>query len=201
MSLERVNGQVPCLNFQAGEIIYQQGDPASDLLVLGSGSVQLTFRNGHEPIRYTIKPLAMLGEEAFDGRTHSATAAAVTACELLKFPLERLNDFMGDPDLSGLLWDAAIQRGKVSTSLAARVMLEPTSRLMAQFLLKSAHDNRGSLIIKPFVIAQIAPEVGRRRGAANKCIRKFEKAGIIGISGLSARTCRILDPDQLKKIS
>jgi CRP-like cAMP-binding protein len=73
----------PVRSVKAGDAIFREGDPALELLVVKSGSVEIRIRN--RPID-TLGERSIFGEMALiDGRPRSATALALTDTEL--FPL------------------------------------------------------------------------------------------------------------------
>lgn len=74
---------LPTKSYKAGEIIFRQGDPASELFVIEKGSVAIQLGNRRLD---TLGPKAMFGEMALvDGNPRSATAVADTDVTL--FPV------------------------------------------------------------------------------------------------------------------
>jgi len=71
----------PVISFKAGDVIFREGDPAPELLVIKSGTVQIRIRNR---LIDTLGERSIFGEIALiDSRPRSATAVALTDTELI----------------------------------------------------------------------------------------------------------------------
>ena len=71
----------PIISFKAGDVIFREGDPARELLVIKSGTVQIRIRNR---LIDTLGERSIFGEIALiDSRPRSATALALTDTELI----------------------------------------------------------------------------------------------------------------------
>ena len=71
----------PVHSFKAGDVISREGDPAVELLVVKSGTVEIRIRNR---VIGTLGERSIFGEMALvDGRPRSATALALTDTELI----------------------------------------------------------------------------------------------------------------------
>jgi CRP/FNR family cyclic AMP-dependent transcriptional regulator len=74
-------GRVPVRNFKAGETIFEEGDPATELFVIQSG--QLAIQTGDRRLD-TLHPNNIFGEMALiDTSPRSASAIAVTDVTLV----------------------------------------------------------------------------------------------------------------------
>ncbi len=72
---------LPTKSYKAGEIIFKEGEPASELFVIQQGSVAILLGNRRLD---TLGPKAMFGEMAIvDGSPRSASAIAETAVTLV----------------------------------------------------------------------------------------------------------------------
>jgi CRP/FNR family cyclic AMP-dependent transcriptional regulator len=73
--------------FKAGETIFSEGDPGEEMFVVRKGTVSLKI-NGQ--LIVTAEEDETFGEMALiDGRTRSATAEAVTDCEVVPIDSRR----------------------------------------------------------------------------------------------------------------
>jgi CRP-like cAMP-binding protein len=73
--------------FQAGEVIFERGEPAACMYVVAEGEVDLSI-GAHE--LETIGPAGIFGELAvITHEPRSATARARTACRLVEIPEAR----------------------------------------------------------------------------------------------------------------
>jgi CRP/FNR family transcriptional regulator, cyclic AMP receptor protein len=66
----------PVRNFKAGEVIFQEGDPAEELFIVKSGKVEIRLGNR---LLETVPELSIFGEMALvDHSPRSATVVALT---------------------------------------------------------------------------------------------------------------------------
>jgi CRP/FNR family transcriptional regulator, cyclic AMP receptor protein len=66
----------PSLNFDAGEVIFREGDPAKELFIVKSGKIEIRLGNR---LLDTLPELSIFGEMALIDRSpRSATAVAAT---------------------------------------------------------------------------------------------------------------------------
>jgi CRP/FNR family cyclic AMP-dependent transcriptional regulator len=71
----------PVISFKAGDVIFREGDPALELIVIKSGTVEIRIRNG---LVDTLGERSIFGEMALiDSRPRSATALALSDTELI----------------------------------------------------------------------------------------------------------------------
>jgi CRP/FNR family cyclic AMP-dependent transcriptional regulator len=71
----------PIIGFKSGDVIFREGDPARELLVIKSGTVEIRIRNS---LIDTLGERSIFGEMALiDSRPRSATAVALTDTELI----------------------------------------------------------------------------------------------------------------------
>lgn len=91
--LEALSLRLEEVRFQAGDTIFQEGEPGGRLFLIQEGSVDISFGQGKELVRLAnLVPGQYFGElSLFDGEPRSATARAARPCLLLA--LDR-KDFM-----------------------------------------------------------------------------------------------------------
>ena len=71
----------PLRSFKAGDVIFREGDPAVELFVVKSGTVEIRIR---DRLINTLGERSIFGEMALvDGQPRSATASAATDTELV----------------------------------------------------------------------------------------------------------------------
>ena len=71
----------PVRSFKAGDVIFSEGDPAAELLVVKSGTVEIRIR---DQLIDTLGERSIFGEMALiDSGPRSATALALTDTELI----------------------------------------------------------------------------------------------------------------------
>jgi CRP/FNR family cyclic AMP-dependent transcriptional regulator len=83
--------------FPAGAVLFVEGDPAHEALVLLSGAVKVSVGSteGKEIVLEVFEAGALLGElSVIDGRPRSATVTALTPVEVLAVASGSFNDFL-----------------------------------------------------------------------------------------------------------
>ncbi len=79
--------------FKAGQVVFQEGDPGKAMYVVNSGRVEL--RHGGRVLEVVEKG-GIIGELAIVDRSpRSATAVALTDCELVSIERKRFGYFVG----------------------------------------------------------------------------------------------------------
>jgi CRP-like cAMP-binding protein len=92
-TLERVASLATQRRYDQGEVICSQGDPGDALYAVVTGKVRISTgaADGREIFLNIMEPGDTFGEIALlDGGTRTATAMAVTACELVSLRREHL---------------------------------------------------------------------------------------------------------------
>jgi CRP-like cAMP-binding protein len=110
----------------AGDYIYRQGDPATDLFLIEKGSVELVKgASGDEGVLRTLEAGDFFGEASLlAGGPRESSARAATSCDLLKVDGPTLKELLRDPEvalrmLRRLSYNlAALQEKKLQTEKA-----------------------------------------------------------------------------------
>ena len=91
MSASSFEEGLNCLNYQTGQVIFEEGDPANSAFMILSGSVMIVKRTQAEDVVLTtLKANQAFGELALiDGTRRSATAIAAVATKLAVVPAAR----------------------------------------------------------------------------------------------------------------
>ena len=90
-------GGFPSKTFQAGQVIFQQGDLSrSEAYLIDEGRVEVRRRSGeHERVLRILVRGDLLGEVAlFRDAAHSATAVALERVTLIVIPSDRLENIV-----------------------------------------------------------------------------------------------------------
>ncbi len=111
--------------FDAGEILFSEGQPGNSLLVLASGSVRVYVRNigaGNTEVRL-LQEGAFFGEiSVLSGKPRSATIVTCTACEVLVLERETLDSIAVDhPQILATLREIYAQRHDSVEEMRARI--------------------------------------------------------------------------------
>lgn len=196
--------------FGRWKLLYTQGAPAEDVLVLGQGQVQLlrTLPGGHEMGLGIRDPGEWCGEETIAapiGAVYHERAEAMTEVEVLAIPyvvVHRL--FMdGGEFAASMAIHLFRQRAALEARLAAALYTTVEARL-AGFLLEASERwgvpkaEGGRLIASPLTHADIAGLIGTMRTTVTTMLGQFRVDGLIRFDG---RRVVVIEPAVLRKMS
>jgi CRP-like cAMP-binding protein len=160
--------------------VAQQGEPAKNLLVIGSGRVKLERIIGHRGPGETV------GETALAGSAHMTESAVVLDdAEVLVLPLAGLRKLMGsDEGVRKAILGILVQTRLAAEQRLESLLLHGVEARLIDFLLASvkrwgeAHPS-GQVISAPFTHADIALLVGSTRETVTLVLGKLKRAGLI----------------------
>jgi CRP/FNR family nitrogen fixation transcriptional regulator len=185
------------LKFRKGEIVYTQGDPATDWFEVMSGTVRTCFlySGGHRQLTGFFYPGDVFG---IDNGHYASSAEAVTAVTLRRCG----RGFGEDEQLS----DAAPVHGALESALSnaqACIFLlgrRTAAERMAAFLLTTA---RRFAIDKPFHLpmsrADIADHLGLTIHTVSRTLSEFVRRNLISLNG--PQSIMIEDRRGLKRLA
>jgi thioredoxin reductase (NADPH) len=107
---------------RAGEVLYEEGDPKSDLFVILSGLVAVVQRRGARERQLAVHgPGRFLGElSLLTGQPMFLTAVVRADGEVLAVPVQRLSEITAkDPSLADTLLRALLQRRRLQVEMGA----------------------------------------------------------------------------------
>jgi CRP/FNR family cyclic AMP-dependent transcriptional regulator len=187
-------------SWPAGASIFVQDDPGTSMMLVRSGTVRIGYPTpeGRTFLLAELGPGSVFGEIALlDGGPRSADATAATDCTLWAF--ER-RDFLPLLEHNWKLADAVLRvvcgRLRSADAHIADLAFSDLPGRLAKALIARAHPGpRGSTQVTDTQGA-LAAMVGGSREAVNRCLRKWQKGGLVAMSD-----GRILlpDPDALAR--
>ena len=176
--------------FHAGEPIFRMGSPGDQMMALISGIIRISVRfdGGKELLLAIIQPGEVFGELAvLDEKERSADAVAENACTLAI--LDRrdiLSFFERTPSAWPKLVAVLCQRlRRTNEGFAEVALLELPVRLARTMLrVSDSQTNPAGAITSEIRFSQreLASMVGSRRETVNKCLRTWQRSGIVKIS-------------------
>jgi CRP-like cAMP-binding protein len=197
----RLRGQTHCasaqvsgilLKFRKGEIVYAQGDPASDWYEVISGTVRTCYlyTNGQRQLTGFYYPGDVFGIEA---GTHCASAEAVTSTTLRRIdrnarPDQSLTtslalsapDYPAPPPPSSAL-QSALKNAQDSVLLLGH---RTAAERMAAFLLTTSRRiGRDKLFQLPMSRSDIADYLGLTIHTVSRTLSDFVRRGLITLNG------------------
>ncbi len=161
--------------FNAGETIFSIGSPGDQMMALLSGAIRIsvTSSDGKELLLAIIQPGEVFGELAIlDNKERSADAVAETACTVAM--LDRrdiLSFFERNPSAWPNLVKVLCQRLRHTDQVFAEVALLHLPVRLAKAMLRIQFSQR-----------ELANMVGGSRESVNKCLRNWQRNGLVRIS-------------------
>jgi CRP/FNR family transcriptional regulator, cyclic AMP receptor protein len=197
-ALRRVLGTARSLRCRRNDVIFAEGDDATELFIVRSGRIAIGKQSpdGRESLVALMEEGDLFGEmPLFDDEPRSAQARALEPSELLSVPYPPIKAVLEErPEL---LWEvvAVLSRRIRSTdeALADSVFLDVTGRT-AKRLLELAGDAEEFTL--PITQEELAGLVGASRERVNKAISAFVRLGWIEQVD---RHYRITDRTQLSR--
>lgn len=188
--LDILVGALQLTKYGRGQIIFQQGDTSRRLYVIVKGKVRI-FKSspaGHETSINIFSTRDVIGEFAtIDNQPRSATAKAISRCELLEIDSQTfLAYFRQMPDLALGLARTLAAKVRWTAAFAETVaQYDAAGRLLHTLLLYK--DQLGEEIEpgKQYVLdlslnqTDLASLIGARREWVNRLMRDWKKRGLI----------------------
>lgn len=190
--------------FPAGAVLFLEGDPAHEALVLLSGEVKVSVGSaeGKDIVLEVFEAGALLGElSVIDGRPRSATVSALTPIEVLAVAAGSFNDFLDRHPvvLRRLLIDVI---GRLRTRVRHQLEFgagDALGRVCAR--LADLADRYGApqadavVLQSPVNQSELAAWTGLSREAVVKALRALRQLGWIDVQG---RLIVVRDPERLR---
>ena len=168
----------PC-SFRRNELIFAEGDDATDMYVVRNGRVAIASRSvdGRTSVLALMEAGDLFGEMSmFDGEGRSAEARALEPSELLAIPFPAVRTAL--EERPGLLWEVTALLARrlrlTDAALADSVFLDVPGRT-AKRLLEIAGD--ADEFTLPVTQEELAGMVGASRERVNKAISAFVRLG------------------------
>ncbi|MDR2945485.1 MAG: Crp/Fnr family transcriptional regulator [Candidatus Adiutrix sp.] len=166
--------------YEAGEIIFEEGDPGLGFHLVAEGRVKIfkSQPDGREHLLHLFGPGEPFGEVAiFLGRGYPARAQAVAQTRTVFFPREALRNLIAqNPDLAFGLLAVLSQRLVRFAGLLEDITLKKVPARLAAFLLSSAEGGRVELRLTK---GQLASLLGATPETISRALGRLKKAGLI----------------------
>jgi CRP-like cAMP-binding protein len=173
-------------SWRAGASIFVMDDPGSSMMLVRSGTVRIGYPTpeGRSFILAELEAGAVFGEIALlDGGRRSADATAATDCELLVF--ER-RDFLPLLERNWQLTEAVLrvvcERLRQADAHIADLAFSDLPGRLAKLLLARARPADAGRAAVTATQGALADMVGSSREAVNRCLRKWQQAGLVTIA-------------------
>jgi CRP/FNR family cyclic AMP-dependent transcriptional regulator len=190
--------------FPAGSVLFFEGDPAHEALVLLSGEVKVSVGSteGKEIVLEVFEAGALLGElSVLDGKPRSATVTALTPVEVLTMAAAAFNEFLDRHPrvLRRLLIDVIGRlRSRVRHQLefGAGDALGRVCARLADLADRYGERDGGIVVVhSPLNQSELAAWTGLSREAVVKALRALRQLGWIDVQG---RTFVVRDLERVR---
>lgn len=188
-------------HFDAGQVIYVEGEPAEFVYILESGWVKATrmTREGREQAMMFLRPVEVFGDIAvFTGTTYPGTVVALEDVEVWVIPAQTLLDLLPrHPSLAMAVIRHLGGRVLHYISLVEDLSLRSVEARLAHTLLQNAELHEGQLIVPRrewTTFDEMAVRLGTVRDVLSRALHTLENEGLLKVE---RREIILLDPKGL----
>jgi CRP-like cAMP-binding protein len=188
-------------HFQAGQVIYIEGEPANYVYILERGWVKSTrmTSEGREQGLLFLRPVEIFGDIAvFLGTTYPGTTTTLEAVDVWVLPAEELLSLVEQyPDLALAVIRKLSERVLHYIGLVEDLSLRSVEARLAHTLLRNAELQNGQLVVPRrgwTTFDEMAVRLGTVRDVLSRAIKTLEIKGYIKVE---KQTIKILDPKGL----
>lgn len=190
-------------HFDAGQVIYVEGEPATFVYILESGWVKATrmTHEGREQGLLFLRPVEIFGDIAvFTETTYPGTATALESVDVWAIPSLKLLELVQlYPDLALMIIRKLSQRILYYIGLVEDLSLRSVEARFAHTLLYHAELKNGQLIVpRRFwtTFDEMAVRLGTVRDVLSRVIKSLEVDGLIKVE---KKAILLLDPKGLSE--
>lgn len=190
-------------HFDAGQVIYVEGEPATFVYILESGWVKATrmTHEGREQGLLFLRPVEIFGDIAvFTETTYPGTATALESVDVWAIPSLKLLELVQlYPDLALMIIRKLSQRILYYIGLVEDLSLRSVEARFAHTLLYHAELKNGQLIVpRRFwtTFDEMAIRLGTVRDVLSRVIKSLEAEGYIKVE---KKAILLLDPKGLSE--
>jgi CRP/FNR family transcriptional regulator, cyclic AMP receptor protein len=178
------------LKFNAGAVIYAQGDPADSIYFIQRGKVKITVtaESGKEAVLSIIETGHFFGEGSLNGHPlRLASVITMTECAIMRIDKAAMISVLHDePQLSELFIAHLLHRNsRIEEDLVDQLFNSSEKRLARTLLLLANFGKEGK---QEPVLAKISQEtlaemIGTTRSRVSFFMNKFRRLGLIEYNG------------------
>jgi CRP/FNR family transcriptional regulator, cyclic AMP receptor protein len=188
--LSRVEAGRVTDDFQNGQNIFLQDEPAESVFFIQRGRVTLrvTSEHGKEAILGIMEEAQFFGEGCLHGQTtRAATATAMGACRITSITKAAMLSAIRDqPKFSKLFIDHLLSRNnRIQADVIDQLFNSSEKRLARLLLLLANYGKEGNPPIVPVILSQesLAEMIGTTRSRVSHFMNKFRDLGFIAYNG------------------
>ncbi|MBP8998437.1 MAG: Crp/Fnr family transcriptional regulator [Anaerolineaceae bacterium] len=188
-------------HYEAGQVIYLEGEPAEYVYILEKGWVKATrmTREGREQGLLFLHPVEIFGDIAvFTGTTYPGTATTLEAVDVWVLPSEALLSLVKRyPDLSLAIIRKLSERVLHYIGLVEDLSLRSVEARLAYSLLRNAELHDEQLIVPRrewTTLDEMAVRLGTVRDVLSRAMKVLEAENLIKVS---KQSIELIDPKKL----
>lgn len=171
--------------YNAGQMIFMEGEPCAGLFIVESGRVKIfqLSPGGREQILYILGAGEGFNEVAvLDGGANPISAMALERTWVLVIDRPSMVDLLGRyPALSRAVIENLARRARHLVSLVENLSLRTVMGRLAKLLLEQAKEVDVGRVPRTLTHAQMAARLGTVREVITRSLHKLEDEGIIKI--------------------
>ena len=178
-------------SYRRANVIFSQGDPATDVLYIQDGAVRLSVlsKTGREAVIAMLGPGDFFGEGCLAGQqVRMGTATSMAPSTILTIEkAEMVRLLHGEPELSDRFLSHVLSRNiRIEEDLVDQLFNSSEKRLARALLLLARYGKDDTPVrVIPTLSQQILAEmVGTTRSRVNFFMNKFRKLGFIEYNGV-----------------
>lgn len=187
--LAAVDGIREVLQFRKGQVIFSQGDAATDVRYLQKGTIKVSVLSkiGKEAVVGLLSQGDFFGEGILAGQTvRIATATAVAACSVMSIDKTAMSRLLHDePSFAARFLSHMLARNiRIEADLVDQLFNSSEKRLARTLLLLARYGQAHPTHIVPKISQEtLAEMIGTTRSRVNFFMNKFRKLGLIEYNG------------------
>jgi CRP/FNR family cyclic AMP-dependent transcriptional regulator len=179
-------------HYDAGEIIFTEGEPCQGLFVIRSGQVKIfkTSPDGREQVLLIAGPGGTVAElPVFDGGPYPASASAVTAAALLEVRKDDVRQLcLEHPEVALKLLRVVGARLRRLVAMIEELSFTTVRQRLAALLVREAEAKgrptpRGVEFELPWTHQELAAQIGTVRELVSRNLSRFQSTGTIEVEG------------------
>lgn len=190
------------IQVKSGTVIFDVGSAGDSMMILKAGQVRiyLPMASGKDVILTDLYPGDIFGEiSLLDGQDRSASAKALTNCEILTVTRKHFIPFMREhPDLCVKLLEVLCGRIRISDERMTDIGFASIPSRLAKILLRAVSQPQSSKKRTSLSQNELAGLIGATRENVNRCLRSWQDAGIVE---MDKGWIVVRDPERLNSIA
>ena len=200
---ERLVATAMLCHFDAGQVIYVEGEPAESMYILETGWVKATrmTRDGREQAMMFLRPVEIFGDIAvFTGTTYPGTVVALEAVDAWGIPAKTILDLIPHhPELAMAIIRRLSERVLHYIGLVEDLSLRSVESRLASTLLRNAELQDGRLVVPRrewTTFDEMAVRLGTVRDVLSRALKTLEAEGLLRVE---KQVIVLLDPQGLEQ--